>query len=534
MNIKDKINKIYNEELRELIGELKSMTKDERMELYTLHTKRLFKRSKRIITIEELLNDNVKVNREKFRHCFMIICEDFFSTTHFGEYNKRRFMNKTGLNTQRFFQKVIMSLSLMGYIKEDGIKCNCSSGNHGYIYYVNYLKWKGLELDLWKEELKSSEDPFENLEWVGVDNGEIIPDKEDDDVEKEWLVKKQLHTINSMSVNKKVYQSMMVRKDEILSDPEIKSWCSKELTHINNLENLYHRKKSRMKTSIDGDGRLYTVMTHLKSSWRKDGTLNIKGEGFCEVDMSSLHPTLFGLMVIERYPDVKSQWVKHCLKGDFYEWVMDITGMCEYSCDRITKEMEKIIGVYFYKDRDNRKSMKDKVVKYEEIINKVKSIESDDPHIRLRPVVKQWMMEFLFSKFSMKSTEKDGETVYKHFCHNLCRYLKEQEPYIYDMLMWFRNKENQVPKKDRPTKTKSQLPSYLKKKEVEFIKKCLESLDPVLEYVYTVHDCIGCLVSDVDLVKYTMETVSQKLYGVKLNLKIEGETYENQLWKMVV
>ena len=53
MNIKDKINKIYNEDLRELIGELKSMTKDERMELSTLHTKRLFKRNKRIITIEE-------------------------------------------------------------------------------------------------------------------------------------------------------------------------------------------------------------------------------------------------------------------------------------------------------------------------------------------------------------------------------------------------------------------------------------------------------------------------------------------------
>lgn len=52
MNIKDKINKIYIEDLRELIDELKSMTKDERMELYTLHTKRLFKRSKRIITIK--------------------------------------------------------------------------------------------------------------------------------------------------------------------------------------------------------------------------------------------------------------------------------------------------------------------------------------------------------------------------------------------------------------------------------------------------------------------------------------------------
>ena len=54
MSIKDKINKIYNEDLRELIDELKSMTKEERMELYTLHTQRLFKRSKRIITIDEL------------------------------------------------------------------------------------------------------------------------------------------------------------------------------------------------------------------------------------------------------------------------------------------------------------------------------------------------------------------------------------------------------------------------------------------------------------------------------------------------
>ena len=102
-----RIEIIYEVDLKKLIEELKLMSNEERMNLYSTHTHVLFPKSKRVVSIDELLNDNVKVNREKFRDCFMIICNDFFSTNHFGEYNVRRFKEKTGLKTDRFFQKVI-------------------------------------------------------------------------------------------------------------------------------------------------------------------------------------------------------------------------------------------------------------------------------------------------------------------------------------------------------------------------------------------------------------------------------------------
>ena len=75
-----RIEIIYEVDLKKLIEELKLMSKEERMNLYSTHTHVLFPKSKRVVSIDELLNDNVKVNREKFRDCFMIICNDFFST----------------------------------------------------------------------------------------------------------------------------------------------------------------------------------------------------------------------------------------------------------------------------------------------------------------------------------------------------------------------------------------------------------------------------------------------------------------------
>lgn len=531
MKLDIRINQIYEFELKSLLEDLKKMSDSERIIMYSDHTQRLFPKSKRIISIDELLNDNVKVNREKFKSCFLIICKDFFSTTHFGEYNVRRFKKITGLNTDRFFQKVILSLSLLGYIKEEGLKCNYSSGNHGYVYLINYLKLKGLDQDIWDSD--TDDNLFEEYEWV--DNiSEDITDREYTDIEKEWLVEKQLKTIRSISIDKGIFKSEMKRKDTLLSDPNMKTWNSKELHHINNIERLYHGNKSNLNIKIDGtEGRLYSVMTNLKSSWRTNGTLHIRGEGFCEVDMSSLHPTLFGLHVKKENPGMESEWVNHCLKGDFYEWVMEISGVLYYSVEHVKKELDSIVNIYFWSEESDRKSMKNKVNKHRELIETIEKIKSEDPKVLLRPVVKQWIMELLFSRFNMKSTEKDGNSIYKHFCHNLCKYLKENEPCIYEKLVWYRSKENHVPKKKDPQKMTSQLPRILQVEEVKFIKRCLEELEDKLEYLYTVHDCIGCLVSDGETVKEVMEHVSEEMFGHKLNLKIEGEVYENQLWNMV-
>ena len=48
-------------------------------------------------------------------------------------------------------------------------------------------------------------------------------------------------------------------------------------------------------------------------------------------------------------------------------------------------------------------------------------------------------------------------------------------------------------------------------------------MDNEVEYLYTVHDCIGCLVSDTEKVKEIMERTAMEMYGVGLNLKIEGK-----------
>lgn len=530
MDIVKRIEIIYEVDLKKMIEELRLLSKEERNDLYSTHTHVLFPKSKRTVSIDELLNDNVKVNREKFKDCFMIICNEFFSTNHFGEYNVRRFKEKTGLKTDRFFQKVIMSLSLMGYIKKGGLKCNYSSGNHGYIYKVDYLKWKGLEQDFWSSEPEHVSPLFDEYELVDSDFTCINSERKYSDVERQWLLEKQLNTIGSMRIDKEVFKSMMKRKDEILSDVESRTWNCKELNQINNLERLRQRKKSMYNVNIDGpEGRLYSVMTNLKSNWRKNGTLHINGEGFCEVDLSSLHPTLFGLCVKKEYPDIKSKWIEHCLNGDFYEWVIDISGIGDYSSDRLIKELESIVGVYIWMDNNDRKTMKNKVSKHKEMIETMKSIRSNDRHVLFRPVVKQWMMEFLFSRFSMSSTEKPGVSIYKHFCHNLCMYLKEHEPYLYDKLVWYRNKENLIPKKNDPSKLTSQLPMILQKEEVKYIKRCLQRINPEVEYLYTVHDCIGCLVSDGEKVKRIMEDVSRDMYGVILKLKIEGDVYEQKL-----
>lgn len=509
MEINRRIKEIYDVDFSRLIDELKMMSRQERMMLYEVHSKRLFPKSKKTITLEEQLNDNHKVDREKFRMCFRVVCREFFSTDHFGEYCKRRFMKKTGLNTQTFPQKVILALSLMGYIKEQGLKCNYSTGNHGYIYQVDYMKFSKMEQDLFAEPVIEDE----------AAEYDVPIRVEFSDLEREWLVEKQLNTIRAISVDRGVFKSLMQIKDEYLSNPDTKTWHEKELHHINSMERLYYKRKSNLHITIDGaEGRLYSVMTNLNSEWRRNGAIHIRGERFCEVDMSSLHPTLFGLHIREKYPNLQSQWVEHCLAGDFYEWVIDITELEEYSVEQVVRELERIVPIGWKKKHEN-KSLKDKANKMEKIVKDILDEKSEDKHKKFRPVVKCWIMGLLFSKFRLSSTEKDGDTIYKHFCHNLCMYLKENEPCIYQELDWYRS--NPIPKRKEPEKMVSELPQIMQQEEVRFIKRCLQHLDREVQYLYTIHDCVGCLESDAERVKQIMEQTSLEMYGFRLNLKIE-------------
>lgn len=98
-------------------------------------------------------------------------------------------------------------------------------------------------------------------------------------------------------------------------------------------------------------------------------------------------------------------------------------------------------------------------------------------------------------------------------------YLKENESHIYKELLWF--KKHPQPKKKNPREKASELARKLQEEEVRFIKKCLKRIDEHVKYLYTVHDCIGCLGSDVEKVKSIMEQTSVDYYGVKLDLKVE-------------
>ena len=86
------------------MDELKRLNKDKRMELYELHAKRLFPKSKMIVNLEDQLKGH-KDYIHKFKRCFFIIGNDFFSTNRFGEYNQELFIKKTGFKSQRYPQK---------------------------------------------------------------------------------------------------------------------------------------------------------------------------------------------------------------------------------------------------------------------------------------------------------------------------------------------------------------------------------------------------------------------------------------------
>ena len=139
MKVSKKVIDIYDNGFNVLIGKLKDMNKLERRELYVSHSKSLFPRSKEVVNLEDQISGRHDY-LHKFKRSFFIIGNLFFSTNNFGEYNQELFIKKTGYKSQRYPQKVILSFSLLGYIK--GMRCNYSVGNHGYIYDVDYWKFK--------------------------------------------------------------------------------------------------------------------------------------------------------------------------------------------------------------------------------------------------------------------------------------------------------------------------------------------------------------------------------------------------------
>ena len=196
------------------------------------------------------------------------------------------------------------------------------------------------------------------------------------------------------------------------------------------------------------------------------------------------------LRKLKKEKGLTTQWLTHCLQGDFYEWVKAITGT---------------------------KVQRDKVKKY--------------------------VMRFLFSCYGadlpkdyegdhLPPDDQQGKKGYQRFAQRLSSYLKEQEPEVYDMIEAHKRHPYWTDKtwtdsKDKTHKGRwcSPLPVEMQKVEVEFIKICLSRLPKGMMY-YTIHDAICVKESDGERVKEIMEMVSLDVYGEKIAVKIENSSVE--------
>ena len=79
-----RIERLY-EEYMTLIDGLKAMTREERVELYSKMSKTLLPHAKKVVDLEDQLNEERKDYQRKFKEWFFVISNWTFSGAHFGE-----------------------------------------------------------------------------------------------------------------------------------------------------------------------------------------------------------------------------------------------------------------------------------------------------------------------------------------------------------------------------------------------------------------------------------------------------------------
>ena len=243
-------------------------------------------------------------------------------------------------------------------------------------------------------------------------------------------------------------------------------------------------------------GRFYSTMTTIKKEDRHH-YLRLDGEIITEVDVSSAQPTFLGILMYQK-TGVKSEWLRQCLGGTFYEWIMEKTN---------TQEK--------------------------------------------RETIKKWMMQFLYSCFQPdkpKDYKGEHKITYEFrktedpflcFQQRLFRFLEKNEPAIYKMIIWY--KKHPEYRKDKPLyqtylddkgkdrkkkvgegKFCSNLSKNLVKMEVEYIQRCIHSLPEDMKF-WTIHDCICVKESDSLEAQAIMERVSREMYGEDITIRVKRE-----------
>ena len=507
-----RIERLYEEHIT-LIESLRDKTKEERFELYESMTRRLYPHATKVVDLEDQLNEERKDYQRKFKEWFFVICKSSFSNGRFGEtcfelYKKEiiKKSKKDKCSSKIYAHKVILALGLMGLL--EGVKENYSNSKktaHGYTYEVDMFKWIELMKGVSKGNVSISLDI--EVDWSGYED---------------WFGERQFETIKSMTVEATLYEqakSYLERYDEYFFTTTLKGdekkhftdkWFAARAVCAIAEHDIYYMLR-HSDDSEDNDeekliynaGRYYTCLTNMHNEIRKE--LRIDGEQVVEVDISAAQPTMLGLLLRERYPDIRSAWLEHCEKGDFYEWIGSIA-----LGRKITPEERKVIKL---------------------LIMRMLYIAQRPTEKKDNASFETYLKKYIKEKNPSKKENLGKGKLFKTFDFIVMSYLKAKEPVLYKMVYDARTNLKKVKRKKptaagRTTKKRNNLSISMTEMEVKYIKACLKAIAPDIKYFYTIHDCIGCKASDAEKVKQVMLAIAKDMFAATLNIKLESSSGE--------
>ena len=507
-----RVERLYEEYII-LIESLKGKTKEERLELYESMTRRLYPHAKKVVDLEDQLITERKDYQRKFKEWFFVVCNSSFSNGRFGEtcfelYKKEivKKSKKDKCSSKIYAHKVILALGLMGLL--EGVKENYSNSrdsSHGYHYKVDCFRWFELINGVSRGNVFMSLDI--DIDWTGYED---------------WFGERQFETIKSMSVEQKVYEqakTYLEKYDEYFFSNTLKEdekkhftdkWFAARAVCAIAEHDTYHMLR-HSDDSEDNDeekliynaGRYYTCLTNMHNEIRKE--LRIDGEPVVEVDISAAQPTMLGLLLRERYPDIRSAWLEHCEKGDFYEWIGSIV-----LGRKITTEERKVIKL---------------------LIMRMLYIAQKPTEKKDNTLFETSLKKYIKEKNPSKKENMVKGKLFKSFDFIVMSYLKAEEPKLYQLVYEHRTNLKEVKRrkptaKGKTTKKRNNLSISMTEMEVKYIKACLKAIAPNVHYFYTIHDCIGCKASDAEKVRQAMLVVAKEMFDATLNIKVESSSGE--------
>ena len=493
------------------IDEFSKQTRDEREETYEHYRWMFSDDCKNLPTLEPLISDaRVKTYRDRFKEWFRVVVGYSLSPEHLGQASYSHFLNDPywkGSKTKGnkvYPQRVILALGMAGIfngVKTDYLYIGDKTKDHPRVYTLDLPRLQGWMTtstgcpDGFSETTSTS--PLEES-WVmscSLDDSDfdysfLEGDDGSWDLYNDWYATRQRDTLYSLEVLPECYEKAQMFLDtspyRMVDDlsKEKKKIFRVQYRNCKWLVALHNGDVGRCKVD-DAGGRFYSLMVGMGKEYRRN-CLHLNGERIVEVDVSSSQPTMIGLKV-KKDTGITTQWLSHCLSGDFYEWVKSITGV------------------------------------------KVK-----------RDKVKKYVMRYLFSCYGpdlpktyegehLPPDGSEGKKGYKKFEWRLTSFLKENEPEVYHLIethkrhpSWTEKVWTDRYRKKHYGKWCSTLPVEMQKVEVEFIKTCISRL-PGQMLFYTIHDAICVKESDGEKVKRVMQEVSLDLYGEKVGIKVENK-----------